>query len=132
MLFPLPRCSKVTRWESDPYSLGAYSYVPPDSSEDPYNPMAIPVACHADADAALAQSKGDPEKAGRGLPLQTRVFFAGEATSLTDSYTVHGAYLSGEREAQRISAWWRAHHEELQNTYVVEGAAVRMRRDQEG
>ncbi|MBX3160813.1 MAG: FAD-dependent oxidoreductase [Deltaproteobacteria bacterium] len=37
-------------------------------------------------------------------PVGTRLFFAGEATSLDDPATVRGAYASGRREAARILA----------------------------
>ncbi|MBC7544844.1 MAG: FAD-dependent oxidoreductase [Candidatus Sericytochromatia bacterium] len=36
-------------------------------------------------------------------PNAAQLFFAGEATSVNDPATVHGAYLSGLREAKRIS-----------------------------
>ena len=35
-------------------------------------------------------------------PIGDRVFFAGEATHRTYPGTVHGAYLSGLREATRV------------------------------
>jgi monoamine oxidase len=35
-------------------------------------------------------------------PVENRLFFAGEATSQQYPSTVHGAYLSGLREAERI------------------------------
>jgi monoamine oxidase len=67
----------ITRWTADPFTLGAYSSIPPGSSGKDYDTLAAPI--------------GD------------RVFFAGEATSRTYPATVHGAFLSGEREAKRIS-----------------------------
>jgi monoamine oxidase len=66
----------ITRWATDPFTLGAYSSIPPRSSGKDYDTLAAPV--------------GD------------RVFFAGEATSRIYPATVHGAFLSGEREARRI------------------------------
>jgi len=36
--------------------------------------------------------------------VESKLFFAGEATHRRNSATVHGAYLSGVREAQRIAA----------------------------
>jgi len=67
----------ITRWATDPFTLGAYSSIPPRASGKDYDTLAEPI--------------GD------------RVFFAGEATSRTYPATVHGAFLSGEREARRIS-----------------------------
>lgn len=74
---PDPDGVVVTRWASDPFSLGAYSSIPPGANGKDYDTLAEPV--------------GD------------RVFFAGEATSRSYPATVHGAFLSGEREAKRIS-----------------------------
>jgi predicted NAD/FAD-dependent oxidoreductase len=74
---PDPDAVVVTRWGSDPFSLGAYSSIPAGASGKDYDTLAEPV--------------GD------------RVFFAGEATSRSYPATVHGAFLSGEREAKRIS-----------------------------
>jgi len=75
---PGPTARQVTRWESDPLALGAYSFVEVGSS--------FPT----DQD-ALAE------------PASERLLFAGEATS--NYYgTVHGAMLSGQREAARILA----------------------------
>lgn len=66
----------MTRWSSDPWSFGSYSYLPVGSTGD-------------DRD-DLAQTEGD------------RLFFAGEATSRQFPATTHGAYLSGLREAGKI------------------------------
>jgi monoamine oxidase len=74
---PDPADVVITRWAADPFTLGAYSSIPPRASGKDYDTLAAPI--------------GD------------RVFFAGEATSRTYPATVHGAFLSGEREARRIS-----------------------------
>ena len=44
---------------------------------------------------------------------RVRLYFAGEATHREDAYTVHGAMLSGEREARKIKRWWTDHHAQL-------------------
>ncbi|WP_194853023.1 FAD-dependent oxidoreductase [Nocardia sp. SYP-A9097] len=75
---PDPVGHKITRWSTDPYARGSYSYPGVD---------AVP----ADRDTLAA-------------PIADRVFFAGEATHDTDATTVHGALLSGRREAERINA----------------------------
>jgi monoamine oxidase len=62
-------------WRDDPFSLGAYSYVPVNGLE---------------AQQILSQPIGD------------RLFFAGEATSVGHIGTVHGALESGQRAAQEI------------------------------
>ena len=66
-----------TRWSRDEFSRGAYSYLPPGATPDDYD--------------ALAR----PEHRGR-------VLFCGEHTSRKYPATMHGALLSGEREAKRV------------------------------
>jgi len=73
---PAPAAVLQTRWKSDPWSLGSYSF-------DKLG------ATSADRDALAAAIDG-------------RVFFAGEATHRTMFSTVHGAYLSGLRAAEEI------------------------------
>ena len=73
---PDPKGSIITRWNQDPFSYGSYSYVPKGVS------------------ASLREELAEP--------VYDKVFFAGEATHAKYSATVHGAYLSGEREANRI------------------------------
>ena len=71
-----PTNATFTRWHGDPFARGSYSHVPPGGSMADYEELAQPV--------------GD------------RLFFAGEATTRRYPGTVHGALLSGEREAERI------------------------------
>ena len=66
-----------TSWSRDPFARGAYSFVAAGSSA-------------ADL-AALAAPVGD------------RLFFAGEATNASQWAVAHGAYISGLREAARIT-----------------------------
>lgn len=73
---PEPADYLVTRWAADPYALGSYSF--------------LAVGSGPDDQRALAEPVGD------------RLAFAGEATHEEFSATVHGAYLSGLREAERI------------------------------
>jgi len=67
-----------TKWSSDPFARGAYSYIGVGATEADYTALAKPV--------------------------MNRVFFAGEATYVDYLATVNGAYLSGLREAANISA----------------------------
>lgn len=66
----------ISRWGSDPFALGSYSHLSPGATADDYDALAKPV--------------------------QNRLFFAGEATNSEYPATVHGAMLSGWREAERI------------------------------
>ena len=75
---PAPRDARITRWKSDPWTHGAYSFVPAGSSFEQYAVL--------------------------GEPVDDKVFFAGEATHQDYSATVHGAFLSGVRAARQIAA----------------------------
>ncbi|KDP38934.1 hypothetical protein JCGZ_00691 [Jatropha curcas] len=73
---PDPIQTICTRWGSDPFSYGSYSHVRVQSSGSDYD--------------LLAESVGG------------RLFFAGEATTRQYPATMHGAFMSGLREASRI------------------------------
>ncbi len=75
---PEPTGFLRTRWIADPWTRGSYSFVP------------------VGADAELRDRLAEP--------VGGRLYFAGEATSRRYPATVHGAYLSGVREAERIVA----------------------------
>lgn len=75
---PQPLDYQITRWASDPFARGSYSY----------NAVGSTPAMRT----ALA------------APLEQRVFFAGEATNKAYFGTAHGAYLSGLRAAGEILA----------------------------
>lgn len=75
----IPRPSRIVRtsWLSDPYSRGSYSYV------------------------AVGATPADVETLA--APVGERLLFAGEATDRAHWACVHSAYLSGLREAARIT-----------------------------
>ena len=75
---PAPQRAIKTSWNSDPYALGAYSFAGIDSTAEDH--------------ATLAKPGGN------------RLFFAGEHTHELYRATVHGAYLTGIREADRVIA----------------------------
>ncbi|KAK3025909.1 hypothetical protein RJ639_042382 [Escallonia herrerae] len=75
---PEPIQTVCTRWGSDPFSLGSYSNVAVGASGDDYD--------------ILAECVGDG-----------RLFFAGEATTRRYPATMHGAFLSGLREAAHMA-----------------------------
>ncbi len=73
-----PTHVRITRWHRDPFSRGGYSYIPVGATGADYDLLARPVA--------------------------NTLLFAGEATMRAHPATVHGAYLSGLREAERVLA----------------------------
>ncbi|XP_068646403.1 protein FLOWERINGUS D [Aristolochia californica] len=75
---PDPIQTVCTRWGSDPFSLGSYSNVAVGATGDDYD--------------ILAENVGDG-----------RLFFAGEATTRRYPATMHGAYLTGLREAASMA-----------------------------
>lgn len=74
---PEPAAVLQTRWKSDPWALGSYSFDKLGATGDDRDKLA-----------AL---------------IDHRIFFAGEATHRTMYSTVHGAYLSGRRAAREIN-----------------------------
>ncbi|XP_002981558.2 protein FLOWERING LOCUS D [Selaginella moellendorffii] len=78
VVVPDPIQTVCTRWGSDPLCFGSYSNVAVGASGEDYD--------------ILAESVGG------------RLFFAGEATTRRYPATMHGAFLSGLREAGNIAA----------------------------
>jgi monoamine oxidase len=72
-----PIGSIATSWTADPFARGAHAYLPVGASYEQLDILAT--------------------------PLEDRLFFAGEATARRHPATVHGAWLSGLREAERIA-----------------------------
>ena len=66
---PAPQSYQITRWASDPFSYGSYSF--------------------------LAVGATPAMRQHLAAPLAQQVFFAGEATHPDYAGTAHGAYLSG-------------------------------------
>jgi len=73
---PQPTGALVTHWGTDEFSCGSYSFIAVGSSPDDMDTL--------------------------GEPVGDRLLFAGEATHPEFFGTVHGAYLSGIREARRL------------------------------
>jgi monoamine oxidase len=74
----LPAIKQVVRskWDSNPYTLGACSFVPPHFNTTDFDDFRT--------------------------PIENKLFFAGEGTSSSYRSTVHGAYASGKCEAASI------------------------------
>jgi monoamine oxidase len=75
---PDPIDAKCARWGSDEFARGSYSNISPRGTGEDYDALAEPVG--------------------------ERLFFAGEATNRKHPATMHGAFLSGTREAARVHA----------------------------
>jgi len=67
----------IHNWHKDPFTVGAYCYVPPNGLE---------------AQMSLAQ------------PVAKTLFFAGEALAVGHIGTVHGALSTGKRAAEQVLA----------------------------
>ena len=74
---PDPEAWTITRWRADPFARGSYSFLAVGSSPDDRRALAAPV--------------GD------------RLFFAGEATSVDNPATAHGALTSGRDAAAAVA-----------------------------
>lgn len=85
---PQPKEAVVTRWKSDPWSRGSYSFISVDSSGSDYELLAEPII---------------PPLTSSNDAKVPRIFFAGEHTNRNYPATVHGALLSGFREAKKIA-----------------------------
>lgn len=75
---PDPVTWKISRWNSDPFALGSYSFT------------------------AVGSDRGS-RRALAGADWDGRLLFAGEATHEEHPATVHGAYLSGQEAARLIA-----------------------------
>ncbi|PSN36278.1 Lysine-specific histone demethylase 1A [Blattella germanica] len=79
---PQPKETVVTRWRTDPWARGSYSFVAVGSSGGDYDMLSAPVS---------------------SPPGKCRLFFGGEHTIRNYPATVHGAFLSGLREGAHIA-----------------------------
>lgn len=100
---PQPKETVVTRWRADPWARGSYSYVKVGSSGTDYDLLASPVKPKTQANEAKFDETEGEDDDERVLP---RLFFAGEHTIRNYPATVHGALLSGLREAGRIADYF--------------------------
>ncbi|VDN50881.1 unnamed protein product [Dracunculus medinensis] len=81
----VPIDAVVTNWRTDPFARGAVSYVPTEATGDLYDKLAEPV---------LVENE------------QPRILFAGEHTIRNYPASLHGAFLSGVREAARVADYF--------------------------
>ncbi|KZO91906.1 amine oxidase [Calocera viscosa TUFC12733] len=79
---PLPKQVITTRWRSDPYAMGSYSYIPVTRPGEPEaTPLDMMELSHC---------------------LWGKLFFAGEHTEPDQYASVHAAWTSGLREAHKL------------------------------
>jgi len=86
---PTPSYMHVSRWKSDPYTRGAYTYIHVGSNPQHLNYMSQPLFVNNSHNGASKE----------------KVLFAGEATHPNFYSTIHGAFDSGKREALRITCF---------------------------
>lgn len=95
----LPEVVRFIRssWYSNPYTLGSYSYKTwqCDNLTDPVADLAAPLTVMLE------------DKALGGYRKHPAIMFAGEATHPCYYSTVHGALLSGWREADNLATYYR-------------------------
>lgn len=91
-------------WTSSPYTRGSYSYPSAQAEGGSADALAAPLTA---ADAGVTDGAGDAGSAVvDGSKQKVLVCFAGEATSRIHMGTVHGAFNSGVREANRLLSAW--------------------------
>lgn len=86
---PEPKAVLITKWCSDNWSQGAYSFLAPGSCDQDYSSLQSPVCA-------------DGDFLHLGCSRTMRLFFAGEHTSSHYPSLAHGAYISGLRVAREI------------------------------
>ena len=85
----LPRLVNVhiTQWVTSPWTRGSYSFLSREARGSDFDCLASPLPYGSDGE--------------KGIPA-LQLMFAGEATHRQFYGTVHGAYLTGVREAERL------------------------------
>ena len=97
----LPRLVNVyiTQWVTSPWTRGSYSFLSREARGSDFDCLASPLPYGSDGE--------------KGIPA-LQLMFAGEATHRQFYGTVHGAYLTGVREAERLLKYLN-NEEELMN-----------------
>lgn len=89
VIIPDPIDFKVTKWGSEKYSLGCYTFLAPGSTPEDYDIVRVPCCKHGD------------EFLCKDNDIM-RLYFAGEHASKEHASLAHGAYLSGIKAAEDI------------------------------
>lgn len=108
-----------SKWGVDPNSRGSYSYLGLGAGEDTikalFEPMVAGSSSYGSSMNDSTDSTANPTTTAAAPTAQAVaaavVCFAGEATSVHHMGTVHGAYMSGVREADRLLQLWGMSHD---------------------
>ena len=86
---PEPTFYQITKWGSDKYARGSYTYLPPGCTDQDFH--VLQAAINGNGDSTVLET------------AETyRVFFAGEHTTALHPSMAHGAMLSGLRAAKEV------------------------------
>jgi monoamine oxidase len=110
-----PTVSFMSRWNQDPFARGSYTSIPIGASQMDLEVFGIPVGARSygtlcgnsdDEDNSGLEEKVEGEEKLRLKSVDDaengRIFFAGEHTSPGRFASVHGALMTGQREAAKI------------------------------
>jgi Flavin containing amine oxidoreductase/PHD-like zinc-binding domain len=86
---PDPTAVKATKWGSDPFSRGSYTFLPPGATDQDFRALQSPV--NGNGDSLLLEGSET-----------MRLFFAGEHTTAMHPSMAHGALLSGVRAGEEV------------------------------
>ena len=113
-----PKETVVTRWRSDPWARGSYSFVSTSASGNDYDILACPITSTGEKSTSKESTSSPPRLFFAGKfkfkffvyffiqYLSFLIIFLGEHTIRNYPATVHGALLSGIREAARIADYF--------------------------
>ncbi|KAL6049940.1 Peroxisomal N(1)-acetyl-spermine/spermidine oxidase-like [Balamuthia mandrillaris] len=109
---PLPKKLMRSRWYSDPQFRGSYSFIAVGSSVADVQLLGAPLYASSSKEGTDERRWSEEVKEEEHTKVQEdkvpRVLFAGEATHPKFFSTTHGAYLSGQREAERLLQHFRS------------------------
>jgi len=124
-IVPDPIWTYVTRWNEDPFSMGAYSYWAQDMKLSHVTNIAAPEpemnqsmsllqqeSKHVEDDGSSFIKKEPTTKPTTSLTTP-RLYFCGEHATIRDAQCVHGACNSGERAARQVACAALGHLEDL-------------------
>jgi len=99
---PPPLDYVVTRWGKETYSRGAFVYIPPGVDSDrELQTMSEPIFGEPIPKVPVRKTRSAVKLEDRPPPKPS-ILFAGEHTTPYHPSTIHGAYMSGLREAYRL------------------------------